>query len=914
MKQQKEIKQFDPTDSLKQLLYFFLYLIFCQTAYYLSVPNLGLPVIWLPAGFQFAILLVCSPGQRIKYLFTGIVAGIIADYMSGVVLHDCVAYNLSIGITMFIYAALLNKYYKGNIAIKNIRDFLIVIILPSIIIPIFSSFADTLIHTTNKTLVFNHGLENNWFSYSISFLIFVPFIITWEKKVFQFLRLYKKTEIPIMSLLFLLLSVGIYFSISNDLEVSLFEEFFILSIIVIITYRYGIKGATLAFLVVVLITIISIKNSILFSTSQNPDLLQKITVLKSLFFTVFVSLLLYAIVLKQNKISEFDLLHTNSLLNATLESTENGILTVDLYGQIVMYNKKFMELWDIPEELAAKKNDRKLINHILVLLKSPVEFLEVVEFLYTHPEKESLDFIEFLDGRIYERFSQPQKIEEKIIGRVWSFRDITEQRKLQENLIKARDAYLRVLDESPALIWRSDETSSCDWFNKAWLEFTGRNLNNEIGDGWLEGVHPDDKDHVVNYYMENFNKQKVFVMEYRLKNADGDYRWIIDTGKPNYNADKEFLGYIGYCFDITDRREAEEKIIESEKITSELIANVPEIILVHINGVIQFINKTGEEVFGYKNEEVVGRDLSEFIGAEQYAIVIANFLRRMKGEKIDDYELSINTRKGAKIQAIIKAVVINYYGRKAVLSILIDVTKIKAFERSLVELNETKNKLLSIISHDLKGPFQGFLGVSDLLANQIESLDQEEIKTMALELNNSLHKQYQLLVEILNWTKLQNNGIHFEPLELNVKKEINNAIHGLESNAMRKEIKLLVDAADDAAITADPNMLQIVLRNLISNAIKFSFRGGEVKVESLSNNDGVSICVTDHGVGIDQDDFERLFNIKQRFSNDGTENEQGTGLGLIFCKEIVEKHNGSIKCVSELGHGSKFCLFFPSAN
>ncbi len=913
MKPENGNRQFDPTESLKLLLYCFVYLILCQSAYFLSMPYSTLPVIWLPAGFQFSVLLVAKPGSRFKYFFAGLFAGILSDFMAGYVFHDSLVSNLSISGTMLVFAFLISKYYKGNITLLNIKDLLLVVVLPAFIIPIISSLFENAFHTTGRTIAFKAGWENILFSYTIGFLVFIPFIVSWEKKIFQFLRFYKKTEFPIILLLFTLLSVISYTSIVKDLTINLFEEFIVLSILAIITYRYGIKGTSLAFLMIALVTILSVRNSLHWGVMVDEAFLFKVATLKSLFLTVFISMLLFAIVLKQNKITEFDLQHTNSLLNATLDSTENGILTVDLYGQIVMCNQKFQDLWNIPDEIAKNKNDRKLINHILVLLKSPSEFLELVEYLYSHPEKESLDFIEFNDGRIYERFSKPQKIEEKIIGRVWSFRDITEQRRLQENLIKARDAYLRVLDESPALIWKADETGSCDWFNKAWLEFTGHKLNDQIGDGWLRGVHPDDKNRVMSFYLENFDRRQTFTMEYRLLNAEEDYRWIIDTGKPNYNADKEFLGYIGYCFDITDRRNAEEKIIESEKITSELIANVPEIIIVHINGVVQFINKTGEEVFGYTNDEVVGRDLSEFIEPEQYARVMASFMRRMKGEMIDDYEISIGTRNGEKIQVIIRAVVINYYGRKAVLSILVDVTKIKEYERSLVELNDTKNKLLSIISHDLKGPFQGFLGVSDLLANQINTLDTEEIKDMALELNKSLHKQYQLLVEILNWTKLQNSGFKFEPSLLNVQKEISNAVAGLESNATRKEIKIAADVPPDLAISADPNMLQIILRNLISNAIKFSFRGGVIKVESTLLEGGTEICVSDFGVGMEKDDLERLFNIKQRFSNDGTENEQGTGLGLIFCKEIVEKHNGHINCISQPGKGSKFCIFFPSA-
>jgi PAS domain S-box-containing protein len=911
MKTEKGNKGSPPRESLKVISFFAVCFLLSVTGNYFKLPFFSYPIIWLPAGLLFSVALVSSKKLKCLYVGAGIFAFLIADRLNSVDITDSVVNNLGLGVATVLACALINKVYKKEPEIGGMKDFSYIVILPSFVLPLTTSFIAGNIHLNERTITYMQGWEGMWFSSAIGYLIFIPLFVIHKKSGFSFFSSGRKTEIISAILLFLTLGVTTFLSLRRDMELSFYEEFFIFFIVIIISYRYGIRGASLAMLVIAVTSAAGFKNYLPGTEAEKYNIIIRIISFKSLFVSVSVCIQLFSIVIKQNKTSEIELKSSNSLLNATLDSTENGILTVDLTGNVIILNKKFLDLWNIPGDFEGKKNDGKLTNFILKQLKNPEEFLELIEYLRAHPAKESLDFVELSDGRILERYSKPQKLEERIVGRVWSFRDITEQRIAEAEIIKARDAYLRVLDESPALIWRADKTAKCDWFNRAWLEFTGRSIEQEIGDGWIEGVHKDDLKECIDHYVKNFNRRQQFKMEYRLRNAAGEYRWILDTGKPNYVGKDDFQGYIGYCFDITERKTAEAKIIESEKITSELIANVPEIIVVHYDGFVQFLNKTGEKALGYTLEEVFGKSLSEFFDEEQYKIIEDKMRRRAKGEKLGDYEIAVNTRQGIKRNVIVRAVNINYYGRPAVLAMLIDISEIKAYETELEELNATKNKLLSIISHDLKGPFQGFLGVSDLLANEIESLNVSEIKTMALELNHSLQKQYHLLNEVLSWTKMQNNGFKYEPAKLNLRKEIASTINSLESSAIRKEICLVSEINKEQEVFADPNMLQIVLRNLISNAVKFSYRGTEVKISAYNSASGVEICVADRGVGIDNDDMERLFDIKRRFSYDGTESEQGTGLGLIFCKEIMEKHEGYIKCKSEPGNGSVFCIFFP---
>jgi PAS domain S-box-containing protein len=627
---------------------------------------------------------------------------------------------------------------------------------------------------------------------------------------------------------------------------------------------------------------------------------------------IFAPLTLFVVIaVKRGKLFEDKFKKSYQLLDSILDSVEDGILTIDVNKKIKAYNKKFLELWAIPPELAELKNNDKLIEHVLDQLIEPEIFVPLVKRRNANLEETSLDFIKLIDGRIFEQYAKPLIINNKAAGKVWSFRDITNQRIAENELIKSRDTYLRVLDNAPALIWRSGIDAQCNWFNKAWLEFTGKPMKEEIGFGWADGVFPDDLNRCIELYKEAFAVKKPFEMEYRIKRNDGKYRWISDYGKPNYDLKNEFTGYIGYCFDITDRRETDAQLIENEKITSELLSNIPEIILVHTGGHIVFMNKIGESVLGCQPKEAVGKRIFDFVDENYYEVVEKNMNKRLAGEKIEDYEIMLKTKNNGKMCVAVRATIINYKNEKALLAILIDVSELKNYEDKLVELNATKDKLLSIISHDLKGPFHGFLGVSDLLANQIENLEPEEIKLMAGELNRSLKKQYQLLQDLLNWTKMQNNGIKYEQKKLRLSEEFQIVLQSVEGNAHHKNLTITTAMKDEIEINADPNMLQIILRNLISNAIKFSYPGGNINIEAQNNKNEIVISVADNGVGIEEYDMERLFKINSRFSNDGTDNEQGSGLGLIFCKELMEKHNGTIRCESEKNKGSKFIIAFP---
>jgi signal transduction histidine kinase len=230
----------------------------------------------------------------------------------------------------------------------------------------------------------------------------------------------------------------------------------------------------------------------------------------------------------------------------------------------------------------------------------------------------------------------------------------------------------------------------------------------------------------------------------------------------------------------------------------------------------------------------------------------------------------------------------------------------------LKDLNASKDKFFSIIAHDLKNPFTTIIGFSDMLNEEIDKDQPSKIREFARLINVSAVQTLKLLENLLEWAKSQNGKIPFNPEQLKVNELIEEEFLVLKEMANEKNIELKYLNKSQIIVLADRNMIKTVLRNLISNAIKFTHRNGQVEVKASVNSDMVGISVIDNGIGMSEVTKAELFKIDASVSTPGTENEKGTGLGLFLCKEFVEKHGGKIWAESQQGKGSIFIFMLPS--
>ncbi len=236
----------------------------------------------------------------------------------------------------------------------------------------------------------------------------------------------------------------------------------------------------------------------------------------------------------------------------------------------------------------------------------------------------------------------------------------------------------------------------------------------------------------------------------------------------------------------------------------------------------------------------------------------------------------------------------------------------------LLELNATKDKLFSLVAHDLKSPFSSLLGILEELSENFSEYDDDKKEEYIRYINNVAEKVYKLLENLLTWAQSQIGRTTFMPEKINLESLINEIILLFEESSNNKEISLITGINKGLTVSADRNMIDTVLRNLILNAIKFTSKGGLITIKSRkvtdeNNKKFVEISVKDNGVGISSEIQSKLFKVTENITTKGTENEKGSGLGLLICQEFIEKHGGKIWVESKLNKGSKFFFTIPMA-
>jgi signal transduction histidine kinase len=243
-----------------------------------------------------------------------------------------------------------------------------------------------------------------------------------------------------------------------------------------------------------------------------------------------------------------------------------------------------------------------------------------------------------------------------------------------------------------------------------------------------------------------------------------------------------------------------------------------------------------------------------------------------------------------------------------------DITKQKLAEEEiklkndlLQTINAEKDKFFSILAHDLRGPLSAFVAATQIITEEIQTMGFEEIKEITLSMKTSASNIYGLLENLLEWSRLRRGVMDFIPERINLKKKIEECVNVLSESARKKGIEVEISIQEVVDVSADKHMFDTVVRNLISNAIKFTPPGGKVTITAGYNKDNaIEIRVSDSGIGMTPELKNKLFLLNEKTSRKGTEGEPSTGLGLLLCKEFVEKHNGKLWVESEVGKGSKF--------
>ncbi len=367
---------------------------------------------------------------------------------------------------------------------------------------------------------------------------------------------------------------------------------------------------------------------------------------------------------------------------------------------------------------------------------------------------------------------------------------------------------------------------------------------------------------------------------------------------------------------------AHSKKIEAElrKFSVAVEQSPVSIVITNLDGIIEYANPKACETTGYAHDELIGKNPRVLKSGETPSIEYKGLWDSITSGN-QWHGLFHNKKKSGELywESSTIAPILDSNGNIThFLAVKEDITKRKEAEdalllknQQLAELNATKDKFFSIISHDLRSPFTSILGFAGLLKNEIGNYTDEEIKNLVEIIYNTGKKTFELLENLLEWSRTQTGAMDYDPEELNLEEVVLNVISLADQIAKTKNISISYNIPANLSAFADLNMINTVLRNLTNNAIKFTHKNGFVGISAIRKTDEIEICVSDTGIGMSENIKDKLFLIKEKISTRGTENEKGTGIGLILCKELISKHNGKIWVESETGNGSVFKFTLP---
>lgn len=613
------------------------------------------------------------------------------------------------------------------------------------------------------------------------------------------------------------------------------------------------------------------------------------------------------------KISE-NLKNQNEIL---LNALPLPVFYKNFEGKYIGCNKEFLKIlgkdyneiigktvYDIaPAEIAEiyDKADKELI-------KQPDFQMYESKVLFSDNEYHNVIF--------YKTVFENIKGEKNILGTVL---DITQLRKT-EQILKENEASLKEITENiDQVFWLFDENGII-YVNSKFEEIFKTDLYEFKNDP-----------KIMNSFISNESKYKnvnLFSINNIIESAqiklliNNEIKWIRIKNYPILEKDGKIIRAAGIALDVTQRKKMETALRESANNLRLFFDSLPDyLFILDKKGLIRQINSHSSEIIEGDLFESIGKSITDVLGNPPEN---KKLLKQIIERKIVNTDLALLFKNKRQIYLSLNSWDVNWSGEKALFIMCRDITQRKIDEnkilnekikteklnRELMELNRTKDKFFSIIAHDLKSPFNSIVDLITLLTIS-PNLSKEEMYELLFSLKNNVENTAELLENLLTWSRSQLNRIEINPIILRLNSAVLDCIRVIKPAAVKKNIEIINSISSQVKIFADKNILNTVLRNLLTNAVKFTDYNGRIEIGCFESEKYLEIFIIDNGIGIPSDKVKNIFSIASTYRNKGTANEKGTGLGLILCKELITKSGGRIWVESKKGEGSKFSFIIP---
>lgn len=630
-----------------------------------------------------------------------------------------------------------------------------------------------------------------------------------------------------------------------------------------------------------------------------------------------------AIKMRKELARKKEILDHEEQYRAITQSSSDAIITMDIHRKIVGWNPGAQKMFGyLNDELRGKELDEIIPERYLKQHKEG--FKNVVEGDKSHMIGKTFEVY----GLRKDKTEFPAELSisnwEISSGKFFTatVRDISSRHQQEEALLLERNFSEAVLESLPGIfyLFTYPELRLVRWNknHERLLGFSADELRNRHVTEWFS---PKIKEELLNL-MDEVIEKGYRRMDQFVITKDGSRIPCILTGDRLITKDKKYI--MGVGIDISLRKDAEERLSKSEAQLRSLLNTIPDLVwLKGPNGVYLACNESFERYMNMTEEEIVGKTDFELIDSER-----ANTFHELdeeaiaEGKSIFSEEWTVIDKDGTK--AFVETVKTPMYDANGkfvgVLGIGHDMThrkkaeaEIRTKNQELTRINAEKNKFFSIIAHDLRNPITNFMGLTQVMTEQLHDLTMEQLEKLSVSMKASAGNLFKLLENLLSWANMEQGLTPFKPETISLSLLANDVIEqSIQGPAKAKEIKLQNNISSQISVFADKNMIQTVIRNLLSNALKFTHKGGKIFLDTDDSTDGfVEIKIEDTGMGMNKDLLENLFVLNANINRPGTNGEPSTGLGLLLCKEFVNKHGGKIWAESEEEKGSVFHFTIP---
>ena len=612
--------------------------------------------------------------------------------------------------------------------------------------------------------------------------------------------------------------------------------------------------------------------------------------------------------------------YRKALLEAHHEASVDGILLVDTKGKILSYNHRFVEIWDMPRQIVDDKDDEAALSFALTQVVNPEHFIEKVKWLYEHPDETSLDELEFLNGKIVQRYGYPVKTPEGgYYAWSWIFRDISEQRK-SENIIKESERQLRQTTEHFKLATTSAEvgTWSLDLASET-LEWSDLHKKmwgydeNKSGlkyEDWHTVILSEDKEGAFSNVAKALKTKTLYEATYRIKRADTkEVRWIRSTGQYRYDESGKPFTLTGVSLDITNEKNAELALKESEKRFRTLADFMPQKIWITDNkGTVTYLNQQYLKFTGLTIEKFNETVWKDFFHPDDRAETSKRFSNSLASGNDYEMETRIKDKDGNYLWHLNRATPFkDEHGN------------IQMWIGSDTEIQKTKDEqkrrddFIKIVSHELKTPVTSIKGYVQFMTMMMESekasYPAQFISSLS-RIDSQVLRLTKLITEMLDLSRIETGKLELQMETFSINELTAEVVQDIRHTHPGHDLNLVFDYK--AIITGDRDRIGQVLINFINNAIKYSPGKDKVEVSVKKGSKGfVSVSVKDYGIGISKEEHEKIFERFYRAEGDNENTFEGFGIGLFIANDIIKKHHGSITVKSELDKGSEFSFHLP---